>query len=244
MTWSGSTPSAQITQNPRATKNSIAPFVPISYVGTGGFAFTTANSTQTPTIHASAQAGDCMIMIAYSRAISVSTPAGWTVVSSYSASASARIYIFSKIHSGAESNPTVTATGGPLWYWHVGILVYRGVNTTTPVRTLGTNYSANGTPATIGPITGITAAGGSAILVVGSTSGNVTSASTLSGDGLTWTEIYDNAGGNLVWAGVNHALITAGSGSYTITDKTFSTVNGGGSVDKGGRIIELQTANP
>jgi hypothetical protein len=67
------------------------------------------NTPLAPTIHASAAAGDLMLLFASIRNTAgvVVAPAGWTPVIS-----ATHVALLAKTHSGAESAPTVTFTGG------------------------------------------------------------------------------------------------------------------------------------
>ena len=82
------------------------------------------NASLTPTIHGSATIGDAMVLYAASRNTSgiVGLPSGWNVLF-----ADGHIAAFGRIHTGAESNPTVTFTGGSAGDTTSAILaVFRG----------------------------------------------------------------------------------------------------------------------
>lgn len=79
-----------------------------SFVG-AGTATHADNATLTPGIHASAAKGDVVLVFAAIRntAATVNTPTGYTALV-----ADGNVCLFGKIHTGSESSPSVTFTGG------------------------------------------------------------------------------------------------------------------------------------
>lgn len=82
--------------------------VAITSVGSGAAAHAN-NTSVTPAIHASSATGDLMILVAAIRSTTANpdTPSGWTLSIN-----AGNLRIFSKLHDGSESDPTVTFTGG------------------------------------------------------------------------------------------------------------------------------------
>ena len=79
-------------------------------VGTASHA---SNANVTPGIPAGAQAGDLMVMLAAIRNAGAgvpSTPTGWTRLAVFDTASN--VQVFEKVHSGSESAPTVSFTGG------------------------------------------------------------------------------------------------------------------------------------
>jgi hypothetical protein len=81
------------------------------------------------TIPAAFQAGD-LLLYAVQADSSVTTPTDWALVNSRQQTE--WTYLFSKIAVGGDANPTSLGT-------HRAILVYRGTDQTTPIRTSGVN---------------------------------------------------------------------------------------------------------
>ena len=73
-----------------------------------GTAAAADNASVVPTIPAGSQAGDLMYLYVANRSFTatVNTPAGWTLSLNFN-----HVRVFEKIHSGSESNPTVSFTG-------------------------------------------------------------------------------------------------------------------------------------
>lgn len=80
----------------------------ITYIGVGT-APTANNASVQPTIHASSASGDLMFCYTWHRntAATTTTPPGWSNFSNFG-----NINVFYKYHSGAESAPTITFSGG------------------------------------------------------------------------------------------------------------------------------------
>jgi hypothetical protein len=73
------------------------------------------NAAVTPAIYAGAAADDWILVLARIRAASngvIDTPLGYTRIRIPGVSASAEMQLFVKVHSGTESAPTITPTGG------------------------------------------------------------------------------------------------------------------------------------
>lgn len=96
------------------------------------------NASLNPTIHASAAAGDLMLLCAGIRTGNPNTPSGWTLINN-----AGKARLFAKVHSGSESTPTVSFTGGSAGDDTLAqIAVFRGVDlTTTRVGSITSNAS-------------------------------------------------------------------------------------------------------
>jgi hypothetical protein len=83
--------------------------VAITYVAAGAATFAD-NANVTPAMYAGAQAGDLICVFAASRttAPALDTPAGYTVV----LNAFSTFRLYTKIHDGSESDPTIAISGG------------------------------------------------------------------------------------------------------------------------------------
>ena len=246
--------------NPRATTSLVltggGAAVPITRRAIGALAdaiwpnVAGADNSPAP-IPAGTVAGDFMLLIVVNRHAdaTITTPAGWTSAFNNRGGAAGandgiRIQIFWKFHTGSESNPAIdwpASFAGPR---NAFITSYTGVDTTTPINGLpaAPSYTAatGGGP---GPITGFTPAANSGpVIVVGVKADDWTAgtASVLTGDGLTWTELMDAA----TTAGNDAGLVVdEGSGwtSGAIANKTF-TVTGGTSVPSAGIMFALNKA--
>ena len=73
------------------------------------------NAAVTPAIYAGAAANDWILVLARIRAASngvIDTPFGYTRIRIPGVSASAEMQLFAKVHTGTETDPTITPTGG------------------------------------------------------------------------------------------------------------------------------------
>jgi hypothetical protein len=200
-------------------------------------------------IPAGTVAGDYMLLICVCRHAdpTVATPAGWTSAFSgrggvAGANDGIRIQLFWKFHDGSEVNPAIDWSASSAGPRNAFIVSYTGVDTTTPITNLPGALSFNATTGGgPGPITGFTPdAGTGAIIVIGAKADDWTTASALSGDGLTWNELMDapTTAGNDAGLVVDDALNWT---SGAITNKTFS-VTGGTSVPSAGLMFALKAA--
>ncbi len=205
----------------------------VAYVGAGTVG-TAASGNVTPTINASSASGHLMICVIESADNVASTmPAGWNSRVAQNQGTALRQQIFTKVHSGSESNPLVTHPAGNAI--KARIFTYSGVNTATNDG-VNTSSTAGGTGTTVTATT-ITPTAGSAVLfavsesVAGDTSG-ADSASGYSGTDPTFTEIDDSNQltstnalmGALAW-GINYSGAATGSRTATIGIPSTGTVN-------------------
>lgn len=151
------------------------------------------NATLSPTIHASAAAGDLMVICAGIRTGNPNTPAGWTLLSN-----AGNCRLFGKVHSGSESTPSVTFTGGAAGDDTIAQLaVFRGVGlSTTRVEA----HTSNGSQQNITYLPFTQYAGASLAIVYGFKNDDWTSVSTLgfmTEIGETVSTVGNDAG--LVW---------------------------------------------
>ena len=111
----------------------------------GNFTYLSASSTAssssllslTVTLPGSLTAGDAMVMVLRGQTsgtvFSFSPPAGWDPVGSIlqatggtSSNPKGSLHVFFKAHSGAEANPTVTASTTGTFAWRAQVFVWRG----------------------------------------------------------------------------------------------------------------------
>lgn len=204
----------------------------LTYRGAG--TVTEANNANiTPPLFESPTAGDflfCAVMWRVATTETVTLPAGWT--QRYHANAAARMLdLWYKEATGGDADPLVTVSaGGASGNVIVGrcFSIRPSSGSTMSWGTDGATYSAT-SGQNIGPITvatGAVEASGAVFFFGHRTSGDATGVATLSGDGLTWSEIVDYhtltgsdssfVGDVGIWSG----------GVPTLTDKTFTFTDG------------------
>ena len=94
-------------------------------------AITRVGSNTGNSIPAGFQAGDLLLYAVQSNG-SVSTPSGWANVTSSPVIQTEYTYLFYKIAAGGDADPTSLGT-------FRAVIVYRGVDQTTPIRATGVN---------------------------------------------------------------------------------------------------------
>ena len=206
-----------------------------------------ATGSLSPPLPAGVQSGDLLLIFVSGRNTGyVFSCTGyskkWDPELDHSSSGINTIGLFWKIHSGSESNPTVSWTGGATNATVImQMCAFRGVNQTTPFDVQGAT-SSNGDLQNIGPISGITTGvNGKCVIVFGHRSDDWTSVDTLTGDGLTWYEIGEPDSTSGSDAGMVWDYAISASGSITITAKTFTVT--GGTTDYGlGVMLSLNEA--
>lgn len=223
--------------------------MPITYLAAGTADQNNGGTDLVPGLPAGASASTVMVCVIYSRGNvdeSVTMPAGWTQ-QLQSRTSGGMLAVFTRPWESGDSAPTITRvnfTGGTSGDTHVGrIFGFDGVSRNAPVAQVG-SVSTNASQANIGAISGITLASKptATVLVIGGRQGDCLGASALSGDGLTWTEVQDQA----VTAGADAHLVVSyaidAAGGTTVTSKTF-TMSGGENQAGVGVMIELAPAS-
>lgn len=223
--------------------------MPITYLAAGTADQNNGGSDLVPGLPAGANASTVMVCAIYSRGSvdeSVTMPAGWTQALQ-SRTSGGMLAVFTRPWESGDSAPTITRvnfTGGTSGDTHVArIFGFNGVSRSAPVAQVG-SVSTNGSQANIGAISGITLASKptATVIVIGGRRDDALSASTLSGDGLTWVEVQDQlitAGADAHMA-VNYAIDSAGG--TTVTSKTF-TIGGAINAEGMGVMLELAPAS-
>lgn len=180
------------------------------------------NASLSPTIHASATTGDLMLICAGIRTGAPATPAGWTLIND-----AGNAKLFGKMHSGSESTPTVTFSGGAAGDDTIAQLaVFRGIDLTT-TRT-GTNTS-NASAQNI-TYTGFTSpVGASLAIMYGFKNDDWTSVATLGSAqeiGETVSTVGNDAG--LVWDYIiNQGTFTKVATGFVVTGGAAATAVSG-----------------
>jgi hypothetical protein len=150
------------------------------------------------TIPAAFQAGD-LLLYAVQANSSVTTPTDWALVNSRQQTE--WTYLFSKIAVGGDANPTSLGT-------HRAILVYRGADQTTPIRTSGVNSNNFATTANAA-ITGALA--GDWLILIGGASAVRTA--TAPADFLTPVRSQEGSSFRTLWTDDTNGA--PGAGDYT-----------------------------
>lgn len=183
----------------------------------------------------SGNTGDLVLLAVTVRgAGTTDTPAGWSVVSSFTTSFY-RTDIFSRIKQAGDTGDVVVTTNATGSQTTIGQTFAFANGATTAV---GTTYLATASAFEIGPIPGMAIDAGACVVVIGGRSNNWTGIDSLSGDGLTWQQIGNastTAGGD---AGqVADCATNDTAGTVTVAAKTWTTNELGGA--RGGVMIEV-----
>lgn len=213
-----------------------------------GTASSGTNGNPAPVLPSPIAAGDVgIIVIGWRGSTTTMTATGWTEETNSpwrnTTSNVEEIRVFKRVMDGTEDGSTVnfTKTGGGTGQTFVAqAYVIPGADNTTPINVQGTKAS-NASAQNIGAITGLTpTTAGSAVMVIGFKADDWTSVATLSGDGLTWSELGepDSTSGNDAGLVVDWAT---GWTSGAITSKTF-TVTGGAANTATGIMFAIQPA--
>jgi hypothetical protein len=204
------------------------------------------NGNPNPVAPSPIAAGDIIfVVIGWRGSTTTMTATGFTEVSGspWRTSTDREIRVLWKVADGTEDGTTIafTKTGGGTNQTFISqVIVVPGADNTTPVNVVSTP-SAIAATQNIGPITGLTpTTAGSAVMVIGFKIDDWTSVATLSGDGLTWSELVDafSISGNDAGLVVDWAT---GWTSGAITSKTF-TVTGGTALASFGLMLAVQPA--
>jgi hypothetical protein len=223
--------------------------MPITYLAAGTGSQNNGGTNPVPTLPAGCSASTVNVCVIYSRGSvdeSVSMPAGWTQALQ-SRTSGGMLAVFTRPWESGDTDPTVTLTnftGGTTGDSVAArIFGFNGVSRSAPVAQVGT-VSTNASQANIGAISGLTLASKptATVLVIGGRRDDGLSASALSGDGLTWTEVHDAA----VTAGADAHMVVSyaidATGGTTVTNKTF-TMSGVVNAEGMGVMLELAPAS-
>ena len=174
----------------------------VSYIGIGTRRTGGHVDTMIPTIPAGVATGDLLFAVGYlenAGSLSLSGGGGgWvehSLVDTVQNGSSFYLRTWYRFVDGTQSDPSITVGGGetsPQTVDQSFILAFRGIDTTTPFATDGAN-SFNAAQINIGPIAAPAGApiSGAAIIVAHRNGPVFIEASALTGDGLTWTEVFD-----------------------------------------------------
>jgi hypothetical protein len=175
----------------------------VLYVGAGTpYASLGVASLNVP-LPVDANDGDLLLLsITVRGAVTITPPAGWTLVGGAGVSFF-KFNVFSKIKDAGDTDPvTFTTTASASQTTVAQCHAFRGAVGVNA----GTAHAVSGATTVIGPVAGISAAAGSVVVAIGGASNDWASISTLSGDGLTWSQIdaSTSAGGDagqvIAWA--------------------------------------------
>ena len=216
----------------------------ITHVGVGAAANQNYQTAGSPAIPAGALAGDLLFCLSVARStadnvlssswptISIVDTPGFFVLASY------------KIAAGGDAAPTITPVGMSSGNSHVSrVSAWRGVDPISPFLSVSTAVQVGSSQdvTNIAPPASLPDDG--AIIVVGSRLGTWTSAATLSGDGLSWAEAWDEATAvtnTLSWV-MDYAIWSGGV--PPLTSKTF-TITGGTASSNIGQMWALNAMQP
>lgn len=190
----------------------------VSYIGAGvAYAGLGATSIDVP-LPAGSIDGDLLLLsITVRGAVTITPPAGWTLVGGGAVSF-LKFNVFSKIRDAGDVDPVTFTTSAISSQTTVAqCLAFRGAAGVNA----GTAHAVSGSTTVIGPVAGLSAAANSIVVVIGAATNDWTSISSLSGDGLTWSQVDAStaAGGDagqvIAWAPVDSPT-TVTAKSWTI----------------------------
>jgi len=103
-------------------------------------------ATHPVTVPSSAQAGDLLVLMFTSNSptTAVTAPAGWTETAAPAASGVVG-RVWTKVATASDIGSTVTETSAAVVKADATLLVYRGVDTTSPISAVKTDYATTGT---------------------------------------------------------------------------------------------------
>lgn len=218
----------------------------ITYLAAGTAIANNGGTNPTPGIPAGCTDGSTVMICAfYSRGNvdeSVSMDGTWTSIVN-TLTSSGLIAMWWKVFQTGDTAPTVTRTnftgGGTGDTLLCRIMAYDGVDTTSPIAQIGST-SVNGTSVNLGPISGITLANiaTTTVIVFGGRQDDGISIATLTGDSLTWNNIWNQSATAGADAAVSFQYAIDSAGGTVVTDKTL-VPSGSTSVPGVGLMIEL-----
>ena len=215
----------------------------ISLVGAGSAAQGN-NASPTPALPSGYGAGDFLLCAGVFRttAGTMATPAGWTQIFNAQTSGGIplRLAAWYKIAaSGAETNPLVAVSGGVSGNTVIAdTYAIRGVDNANPISVTGT-LTGNSDAQNIGPIAGISPAANDLVIVIGARADDWTSVATITGDGLTWGNLFQAASTLGSDAGLC-AFAALDAAATAITAKTIVVTGGTPNFPGTGIIFSLK----
>lgn len=216
----------------------------ITYVGAGGAINKNYQNAARPTVPAAAVAGDMLLCLSVARSagdnvlsstwttLSIADTSGFYILASY------------KIAAGADEAPTITPANMTSGQTHVSrVTAWRGGDPIQPFGPVSTAAQVSSSQDVTNIAPPAYAPGDGAVIVLGARFGSWTSADTLTGDGLTWVEAWDEVTtipNTLSWV-MDYAIWS--TGAPTLTAKTF-TITGGTASSNIGQMWTLNALQP
>lgn len=200
---------------------------------------TTGSSPKTVGMPSGIEVNDLLVLVVTSRSAGhvFTTPAGWTLLTTQVLTNSTYV-VFYKYAVAGEPSASLAWSGGTTSSLAAQVASFKRAHLSTPIAQVSTP-STNGPSSDIGPITGITIADRSAVVVLGVRETYwTTDIAPLTGDGLSWVEVgqpasVSGSGIGLVW---NAASNNTGN---TVTVASKSYMPNGASGIGGGLMIEI-----
>lgn len=203
----------------------------VSYVGAGAAYAGLGAATIDVPLPAGSVDGDLLLLsITVRGAVTITPPAGWTLVGGAGTSF-LKFNVFSKTRAGDTDPVTVTTSASGSQSTVAQCQAFRGAAGVNA----GTAHAVSGSTTVIGPVAGLSAAAGSIVVVVGASTNDWATITTLSGDGLAWSQVEANtqAGGDagqvIAWAP------TPSPTTVTAKDWTVDVATG----IQGGQMFEI-----
>lgn len=197
----------------------------VSYVA-AGTSSAISNASVTPGLPAGLADGDLMFAFwgVRSATATTGTPAGWSAPTYFRNTNLPSFAILTKTYVSGDAAPTLTIVGGGTNITAIGIIF--AFRDTSGVGSTGTTFVSGVTQQDIGAITGVTTVADGAVVVLGCKGDDWSTATHLSGDGLTWATIADvpSTAGSDAGIIADYALTPSGT---TVTSKTFLILGGG-----------------
>ena len=202
----------------QATEVHVVESAAVSHVGAGVAYAGLGAASIAVQLPAGAIDGDLLLIsITVRGAVTIDTPAGWTLVGTDGVSF-LKYSVFSKVKDAGDTGPVAITTSAISSQSTIAQChAFRnasGVNA-------GVSSAVSGSTTVIGPVSGLSIAAGSVVVVVGASANDWAAITTLSGDGLTWSQVetVTTAGGDagqvVAWAEAPSAT-TVTSKSWTI----------------------------
>lgn len=191
------------------------------------------NAAVSPALPTGWAVGDLHLLIGHfsTAAGSLATPDGWTLIKTLTASRDKnKNYFYTRIARTGDTAPTLTPSGGSAGEGVFGSVVgFWNYNWNNPISLFGADAN-NDTSADVGPIVppDTQHIRNGALVVFASRYYGYTQYETLTGDGLTWTEVIDySSGGVAVMMGLDIGVWPANT-RVDVTNKTMHCLSGTG----------------
>lgn len=200
--------------------------VQVTAVANGITFVASANSNRNATTHptvvpAAARVGDVMVLLyaANSTNVTVTPPAGWTQAAANQSTNGVLARVWTKTVTAADLGSTVTATSSAIMKADATLLVYRGVNTSTPVAGIANAFaSVNATSFTTPQVAAV--ANGT-LVSYWAAKGNVTDALTAPAGSTVRSSSSGVGSGNMTALATETGSLAAGTtGGLTATTGT------------------------